>query len=384
MLEGLVHLFVKDSENIHDAKVRAGYGTFASLMGMACNVFLCVLKLVIGSVIHSLSIMSDGFNNLSDCLSNALTLIGSRAASRPADEEHPFGHGRMEYIVSLFASVMIFIVAAGLLKESVTRILDPEPVFWSLPLFIILAASILVKFWMYYFNHELGNKIRSTALLAASVDSRNDMIATGMTLVSLLLSRINDAIPFDGIMGALVSIYIFKSGWDLFQEILTRLIGSTADPELSSSIEKIMTENPAVQGIHDLVLHEYGPEQIYGSVHAEMDEGMDLVHAHEIADEAERKIQEQLHVTLTVHMDPVSHDEETEKAKEIMLERLRAMDESLSIHDFQLKKEGEKKSLSFDILMPYGCKLKEEEILSALNDDIYEVHVHFDHGTGNL
>lgn len=390
MTEFLIRHFVKNPEQTEDEKVRLAYGNLSSWTGIVCNIFLFVLKLVIGLVMNSVSIVSDAFNNLTDCLSCLITLLGYKMAAKPADREHPFGHGRMEYIVSFVMAVIIFIVGFELLRTSVVSLFSPSELAFSWPLFIILACSILVKLWMGHFNSALGKKLNNLAMQAAAQDSRNDVLTTSAALLGLVLSQFS-ALPFDAIAGVLVSIFILFSGLDIFRDIISTLLGKPASYELTMQIRSIILSHPEVMGVHDMLIHDYGPGKKFGSAHAEVDASMDFLKAHEIIDDAEREIYEKLHVSMTLHLDPVDlSDPRTAVYRQQVQNILKKLDPELSIHDFRCVFGQEHTNLVFDVLMPYGSRHSEEEIQKALDEGLkgsvptlYTV-VTFDHAFTNL
>lgn len=385
MTNWLVKCFIKNSEDIENESVRLSYGTLSSFVGIACNVLLFIFKFMIGTFANSISIVSDAFNNLSDCLSCIVTLFGYRLAAKPADKEHPFGHGRMEYVVSFVVTGIIFIVAYNLFIESLNKTIHPEPVTFTSTAGMILVASILVKLWMSFFNAKLGKKIDSMIMITTAQDSRNDVLTTLVALGANILGMFYSSIPLDGIGGMIVAIYIFISGFNMAKDIIDELLGKPASKELTDAILDIINSHPEVIGVHDMMIHDYGPGKKMGSCHVEVDASMNFMKAHEVVDNAERKIEEQLHVIMTIHLDPVDlHDPETEKYKEQVTEILGKMDPSLSIHDFRIVSGDSHTNLVFDVLMPYECTLKEEEIkkqidkaLESVEHPVYTV-MHFD------
>lgn len=367
MTEWLIRRFVPDSKNIRDERVRLSYGTLSSVVGILCNIFLFILKLLIGILIHSVSIISDGFNNLTDCISCIVTLLGYHLAAKPADKEHPFGHGRMEYVVSFFSAVLIFLVGWELLKQSIQNIISPSFVNFSWSLFVILACSILVKLWMSSFNSKLGKKLDNVSMMAAAQDSRNDVLTTGISLAALVLDLYFPSVPFDGIGGLFVSCIIFKDGFEISKEIISRLLGRPASSELTEKIRTIMLSQPDIIGVHDLIIHDYGPGSQFGSAHAEIDSHKSFAEAHAAADAAERQIERQLHVLMTIHMDPVdAEDPLTEEYQDRVKKALRKINWSLTIHDFRIVRSTSYIRLVFDILEPYECPLSKKDILKRI------------------
>ena len=368
MTEWLVRRFIQDPENTEDEKVRLQYGSLASYTGIACNVLLFCIKFIIGLVMHSISITSDAFNNLSDCLSNIITLFGYKLAAKPADKEHPFGHGRMEYVVSFVVSVIIFVVGFELLRESISLILHPSAVSFSWPLFVILVLSILVKFWMASFYTALGKKTDSLALIASGEDSRNDVLSTGVALGGLLLGGFVPSFPFDGVAGLAVSCFILKGGYGIAEEIISRLLGTPASYALTKGIENQILSHPEIIGVHDMIIHDYGPGKKIGSAHAEVDASMNFMAAHDVVDEAEREVYEKLHVMLTLHMDPVDRrNPQVQAYQEEVQNALKHISPDLSMHDFRVVPGNTHTNLVFDVLVPYSFSLSNEEIKKKID-----------------
>ena len=269
MVNFLIKTFIKNSENTENPKIRQKYGTLSSIVGIICNVLLFLIKYAMGTLSHSISIVSDAFNNLSDCAGCLVTLLGYKMASKPADKNHPFGHGRMEYLTSLIIAALIIFVGIELLKNSVEKIINPVEIRFSFAVLFSLVFSIAVKLWMAVFNAELGKKINSSVLTATAKDSKSDVIATSATLIALICSLFT-ALPVDGVMGLLVSVFILKSGYDIVKDTVDELLGKPADPEIINNIKEYVLKNDKIIGIHDLIIHSYGPGNIIGSCHVEV------------------------------------------------------------------------------------------------------------------
>lgn len=369
----LVKKFIKNSEDVYNPSVRLAYGTLSGIVGIICNVFLFILKFIIGSTIHSISIVSDSFNNLSDSLSSVIALLGYKVASKPADKEHPFGHGRMEYVASFIVSNIIFVVAFELLTSSINKIIHPEELSFSYLSLGLLAASILIKIWLSRFNSVLGKKTNNIAMLAVSDDAKNDVFVTLATIIALVLSQFNSKIPFDGIAGVTVSVVIFYSSFGIAKEIIGKLLGNPISKKEAKQIESIILSFPEVKGVHDLMIHDYGPGRQFGSAHAEVDAKMDFLKAHDIIDEAERKIHEETGVMMTLHLDPILLDDPLVQVyqKEIN-DILNKIDPTLSIHDFRIVDGPSHTNLVFDILIPYDCSISKKEIEDKINTSLKE------------
>ena len=371
MTQWLVQVFVRNWKKTEDESVRASYGTLSSITGIVCNVFLFSLKFAIGILVNSIAITSDAFNNLSDCMSCLITLFGYKLAAKPADKEHPFGHGRMEYVVSFVVSVIIFIVAFELLRSSFDKIVHPTELNFSLPLFIILLSSILVKLWMSSFNATLGHKINNIAMLTTAQDSKNDVMVTSVSLAALLLSHFFHGIPFDGIAGVLVALVVCWSGVGIARDIIDKLLGSPASEELVNQIKEQILSHPEILGVHDMIINDYGPGMQIGSAHAEIDCHMDILKAHDVIDQAEREVDEKLHVIMTLHMDPTDYsDPETAAYHEEIMRILRDIDPQLSIHDFRVVPGQSHTNLVFDVLMPFACTHNGPEIKQKIDEEM--------------
>lgn len=368
----LIKWFIKNPENIADEKVRLAYGMLTAFTGIFCNVFLFALKLGLGLFMHSLSVVSDAFNNLSDCLSSLVTLFGYRLAARPADREHPFGHGRMEYIASLIVSVFILLCGFELLQTSVRGLLHPQEIRFSWPSAGIFAASILVKMWLSRMNAALGKKLNNTAMLAVAQDSRNDVFTTLGALTGLVFSRYS-AFPFDATAGAVVSCFILGGGISLFRKIISRLLGNPASYALTNEIRKIILLYPEVAGVHDMIIHDYGPGKKFGSAHVEMDAAMNFMHAHTIIDEAEREIYEKTHVSMTLHPDPLDlRDPRVADYRRRVLGILHGISPLLTMHDFRAIFGLHHTNLIFDVLVPYDFALSGQELQKRIDERLAE------------
>lgn len=368
MTELLIGLFIKDKDNIGDSAVRGSYGTMAGVVGIVCNVVLFLGKLFIGLVSRSVSITADAVNNLADASSSVMTLLGFRLAKRPADEEHPYGHARFEYLSGLGVAALILIIGVQIGIQSVEKIISPEPVIFSTALVVVLLLSIVVKLWMAGFNWKLGKKINSATLKATAIDSRNDVVSTGAVLISAVVAYSLD-VTIDGYVGVLVALFILKSGAELAKETISPLLGEPADPEIVAMIRgETMSFSPLILGMHDLMVHDYGPNQRFATLHAEISYKEDVRVAHEVLDDLERYFHEKHKIQLVIHYDPiVTDDEELNEAKLKMMYILRGYDERLSAHDFRMVRGEGHCNLIFDVVLPYDLS-KEEKTVFALLD----------------
>ena len=366
----LLRLFVKNYKDTSDPKVRSAYGKLASLMGILCNILLFAGKLLVGIVSGAVSVTADAVNNLTDASSSVVTLLGFKLAERPADQEHPYGHARIEYLSALGVAAMILVIGVELVKSAWHKILHPTAVALSPVVAGVLVASVLLKLWMSLFCGTLGKKIDSKALEATSADSRNDVISTLAVLCSLLLShflRWN----IDGYIGMAVALFIIWSGCCLAKETISPLLGESADRELVASIRDLILSHDGVLGIHDLMVHDYGPGQCFASVHAEMDASADPLLCHDILDDIERDAKEQLRVHLVVHYDPVvTNDRELNHMKALVEKEIKAIEPSLSIHDFRMVRGVKHTNLIFDLVVPFSLKGREGEFKERIDEKV--------------
>jgi len=383
----LSKLFLPKDLPATDPKVRTAAGRLSGTMGIVCNTLLFVGKFIIGTVSGSVSITADAMNNLSDATSAIVTLVGFKLAEKPADEDHPYGHARYEYLSGLAVAAMIVVIGFELAKTSVGKIFNPAPVFFSLPLVVVLVGSILVKLWLALFNTKLGRYIDSATLLATAADSRNDVISTGAVLLAAVLEKLFGW-KIDGYMGLAVAIFILYSGAMLARDTISPLLGESVSPQLQKEIIRLMKQEQAVLGYHDLMVHDYGPGQRFGSLHVEMDQRKDPLYCHELIDNLERKCLQELGVHLVIHYDPVVvGDPETDEIREFLTQALLAYDSRLTLHDFRMVKSGHIK-LIFDIVVPHDLGGQEKQIRKALEDALaehrqgtYYLVITFDKGT---
>ncbi len=368
----LIKLFIKDGD-VKDAEVRRKYGYLGSFTGIALNILLFIGKIIAGFIAGAVSVIADAFNNLSDAGSSILTLVGFKFAGRPADKEHPFGHGRMEYVTGLIISFIILLMGFELAKSSVSKIVSPEEIIFS-PLAIgILVASVFVKLWMSLFNRKLGNAINSTALRATATDSLTDSIATAAVIISICISHFA-GINLDGYTGALVSLFIIYSGINTFRDSLTPLLGSRPDKEFVQEIYERVMSYPNIVGVHDLIIHDYGVGNVIVSLHAEVPCNMDFMEAHELIDIIEDDLKAQYSCLATLHMDPVAaHDEETQNLKAMVIKIVKELDSSLTIHDFRMTKGNTHVNLLFDVVVPYGFKYSDSETIEIIREKIHNI-----------
>ena len=308
MFKILAKKFIKNYTDYKSSKVREQYGTLCSIISIGCNIVLVIFKLTMGVITNSIAIQADGLNNLSDVGSNLASLFGFKLANKHPDSEHPYGHGRMEYVAGLIIAFLILLVGFQALKDSILKIIAPQKVTFTVVAVIILVVSILIKLWMASFNRYASKKINSATLLAASQDSLNDVLATTATLCSLILSLYTD-LPVDGIMGTIVSIIVLKAGIEIFKDTVNPLLGMAPDKELIKDIEQYILSFPEALGIHDLMMHDYGPGRRFLSLHVEVDRNDDIMAAHDAIDIIERAVLDKYHILTTIHMDPVDFND---------------------------------------------------------------------------
>ena len=387
MTKLLLHLFVKGYQNTENSRVRTAIGTLSGATGIVCNVLLFLGKLIVGTLSGSVSITADAMNNLSDASGSIVTLLGFRVADKPADEEHPYGHARAEYLSGLAVAMLILLIGFELVKSSAEKILHPTAVEFSALAAGVLIASIAVKLWMCLFNRKLGKLIDSTALQATAADSRNDCITTSVVLLASVIEYFLD-IRVDGFMGLAVAIFILYSGWNLAKETVSPLLGENADPELRQKIVDYVEQQPKVLGYHDLMVHDYGPGQRFASLHVEMDHREDPLECHERIDDMERECLRSHNVHLVIHYDPVvTDDPELTALKERVSDLLRERDHRLSLHDFRMVQGKRHMNLVFDVALPMDLQGQEEAIQQTVEDSlnkdgerVYHVKITFDVG----
>jgi len=368
MNEFLCRKFIKKSDMTTDPAVRESYGKFAGIIGILSNVLLCTAKILVGAISGSIAIIADGVNNLTDASSSVITLAGFKLASMPEDEEHPYGHGRIEYIAGMIVSVMIVVVGIELLKTSFGKILDPSPVEFSIPVVIVLVAAIFIKVWQSRFYIFVGRKIKSLTLEATGTDSRNDVIATSAVLISLLVGKFS-GVQIDGYMGCAVAAFIIWSGITLVKETISPLLGEAPDPEMVNSICEMATSYDGVLGIHDLVVHNYGPGRVFASLHVEVDSAQNLLESHDIIDNMEKDIQRKLHIHITGHLDPVKvNDPLVNQMKEVTKNVVSEMDGVSDIHDLRVIPGPTHTNIVFDVVLAPTCKLSLSEIHMTFQD----------------
>lgn len=363
MIHLLVRKFVKNYENIEDAKVRTDYGVLASALGIVCNVLLFAGKLAVGVAVRSVSVMADAFNNLSDAASSVIGFVGVKMAGKPADREHPFGHGRIEYIAALVVAFLVLQVGFTFFQNSIDKIRHPEDLSFELVPMLILLASVCVKLWLGYFNRVLGKKINSSVMQATAADAMGDVVTTLATIASILFFHFTD-INIDGFVGLLVSLVVMWAGVGIARDTLEPLIGQPVEPEMYRKITEFVESYDGILGSHDLIVHNYGPTRSLASIHAEVPNDVDIETSHEIIDRIERDAAKKLGLFLVIHMDPVAvKDERVTELKNQVSSVLKQIDDRLSLHDFRIVDGEHQINLIFDVVVPHSYMDKERDEL---------------------
>lgn len=380
----LIRLFVKNSEDIRNPDVRKDYGTLSGGVGIVCNILLFVFKVITGIVSSSISVIADAFNNLSDAASSIITIIGFKLADKPADNEHPYGHGRYEYLSGLLIAFLIVMTAVELLKSSVDKIFSSSDVEFSAFSVIILLLSIGVKLWMAVFNKKIGRKLNASAMLATAADSLSDCIATGAVLISLIVGYIFK-INIDGYTGVLVALFVFKAGFEAANDTLKPLLGQAPDPEFVKALEDSVLEDNKIKGIHDLHIHDYGPGRVVVSLHAEIPAEMNVMEAHDIIDSTEDKIKKKYKCDISIHMDPVeTENERVNELKKTVGEIINEISPKLNFHDFRITQGPMRTNIIFDIEIPFGFEMKDSDVIKEISrrvkalDESYYVVIQVD------
>lgn len=362
----LVRRFIKNYQDTKDANVRTNVGKLSGIVGIFSNLFLFVIKFVIGTIVHSVSIQADGVNNLTDAGSNIISILSFHLANKPADKDHPFGHERTETIASLFVGILILVLGFETAKESISKVIHPGSIDFRIASVIILLISIIVKFWMYAYNKKLSKTYDSSLLEATALDSISDVCGTTAVLVSTLLSPVLH-FNLDGYMGIVVSGIILYGAYGLLRDMINSLIGEAPDPELVHNIVDMIMAHPAILGVHDMMLHNYGPNKIFASAHVEVDSSKDIFETHDHIDNIEREVKENMNIDLVLHMDPVKvNDPETELYRKKVVEAIHQIDSKWGFHDFRIVSGPTHVNLVFDLVIPFEEKYTQEEIEAML------------------
>ena len=365
-MDFLVRRFIKNYQDTKDANVRTSVGKLSGIVGILNNLFLFVIKFLIGTIVHSVSIQADGVNNLTDAGSNIISILSFHLSNKPADKDHPFGHERTETIASLFVGILILVLGFETAKESISKVIHPGSIDFRLASVIILLVSIIVKFWMYTYNKKLSKTYDSSLLEATALDSISDVCGTTAVLVSTLLSPVLH-FNLDGYMGIVVSGIILYGAYGLLRDMINSLIGEAPDPELVHNIVDMIMAHPVILGVHDMMLHNYGPNKIFASAHVEVDSSKDIFETHDHIDNIEREVKENMNIDLVLHMDPVKvNDPETELYRAKVVEAIHQIDPKWGFHDFRIVSGPTHANLVFDLVIPFEEKYTQEEIEEML------------------
>ena len=371
MTDFLVKHFVKNYDQVDEFQVRTQYGTLASMVGIGCNMLLFAAKLFIGVLVNSISVMADAFNNLSDAASSIIGFIGVKMAEKPADDDHPFGHGRIEYIAAFIVAFLVIQVGFSLFKTSIGKVFHPELMSFRWISIIILLLSIGVKLWLSLFNKRLGKRINSKVMLATAADAMGDVATTASTICSIGIYGAF-GLNVDGIVGLIVSVVVMVAGVNIAKDTLAPLIGEGIDPEVYEEISNFVEGFDGIVGTHDLIVHNYGPSRSMASIHAEVPNDCDVEYSHEIIDRIEREAMRRFHMLLVIHMDPVeTHDERVMEFKDMVAEVLENIDSRLAFHDFRMVDGQERINLIFDLVVPWEYKQAVQGKLKArISDEV--------------
>ena len=369
----LAKRFIKDSDRVGDPKVRQGYGIISGAVGIALNIILVIIKFLAGTISGSIAIISDALNNLSDVISSVVTLVGFKLSGQEADEEHPFGHGRLEYVAGLIVSLLIIIMAFELLQSSFAKIKSPEDVTFTPVVVFILVISILIKFLMFAANLRASKAIDSATLKSTAMDSVSDVLSTSIVLISLFINHYT-GLNVDGFAGIIVALFILKTGIDSAKDTISPLLGEPPSKEFLKDIEALALSYEGVIGVHDIIVHNYGPSRIIMSLHVEVPEFMSLVEVHDIIDKIEKDLRRMYHCTAVIHMDPVyDSDIKTREMKSWLKLVLEEIDPKIKYHDFWISESDNEKTVSFDLEVPYKYELKDEELIRMVTERFAEM-----------
>ncbi len=373
MHTNLIQMLIPDSENIHDSKVREAYGTLGSVAGIVTNILLAVLKYVAGIISGSISVTADAINNLSDAGASIISLVGVKLSAKPADKGHPYGHGRVEYISALAVAFLVLLMGIELFKSSVDKIINPVPVKFSVISLCILVFSILAKLWLGFFNKKLGKKINSAPMMAVMKDCFSDCLATGVAAIAIIVSAFSD-INVDGYLGIVVAGFIFMAGFNILKDTMADLLGKPAEKEFVDEVTNKILSYDKIVGVHDMIIHDYGPGRKFASAHAEVPSNENIMEIHDIIDLIERDIFNELGMIISIHMDPIVVDDEKINALRQMTSNLVSeISEEMSIHDFRVVDGPTHTNLIFDLIVPHKYKLSNEEVCKEIEDNLSKI-----------
>lgn len=349
MIKYIIRKWIKDYQNVSDCKVREAYLVLSGTLGILCNLLLFVTKLAIGLYINSIAVISDAFNNMTDLGSSLVSILGAKLANRPADEDHPYGHGRFEYIAALVVAFIIFSVGFQLLRSSYDKLLNPEKVTFSAAILIILILSVLVKLWMFSYNSYIATAINSSINKATAYDSLNDCLATSLVIAAMVAGAYTD-FPIDGLVGILISLFIIYAGFSIARDTVNLLLGSAPEPELVERINQLVCSGQCVVGTHDLEVHDYGPSRVIASIHAEVPDYEHIVEVHAVIDSLEKRVKEELNINIIIHMDPISTDlKKIEKVRNEILSCVQEEEMGIKFRDFRIAQAANKINVIFNL-----------------------------------
>lgn len=373
MHTNLIQMLIPDSENVHNPKVRAAYGTLGSVAGIITNVLLAILKYVAGMLSGSISVTADAINNLSDAGASIISFVGVKLSAKPADKGHPYGHGRVEYISALGVAFLVLLMGIELFKSSVDKVINPVPVKFSIVSLCILIFSILAKLWLGFFNKKLGKKINSAPMMAVMKDCFSDCLATGVAAIAIIVSAFSD-INVDGYLGIIVAGFIFMAGFNILKDTMADLLGKPAEKEFVEEITNKILSYDKIVGVHDMIIHDYGPGRLFASAHAEVPSNEDIMEIHDVIDIIERDIFNELGMIISIHMDPIVVDDEKINALRQMTSNLvTEMSEEMSIHDFRVVDGPTHTNLIFDLIVPHKYKLSNDEVCKEIEENLSKI-----------
>ena len=369
----LVKLFIRDSENTRNPQVRTAYGTLGSVAGIVTNILLAILKYVAGMLSGSISVTADAINNLSDAGASIISLVGVKLSAKPADKGHPYGHGRVEYISALAVAFLVLLMGIELFKSSVDKITNPVPVKFSIVSLCILIFSIFAKLWLGFFNKKLGKKINSTPMMAVMKDCFSDCLATGVAAIAIIVSAFSD-INIDGYLGIIVACFIFIAGFNILKETMADLLGKPAEKEFVDEITNKILSYDKIVGVHDMIIHDYGPGRKFASAHAEVPSNENIMEIHDVIDLIERDILNEFGMIISIHMDPIIVDDEKINALRQMTSSLVVeMCEEMSIHDFRVVDGPTHTNLIFDLIVPHKYHMNNDEVRSEIENKLSKI-----------
>jgi cation diffusion facilitator family transporter len=371
LTELLVKTFVKNHKDVENSTVRTSYGILASIVGIICNLILFGIKITVGLIMNSISVMADAFNNLSDAASSIISFIGVKLAERPADKEHPFGHGRFEYIAALAVSFLILQVGFSLFQSSFSKVLHPEDIKFNIVSVVILCVSVVIKIWLMFFNRKLGKRIKSSVMLATAADSLGDVTVTTATIISAIIAGIT-GLKIDGYVGLIVSIFVMLAGFRIAKETLEPLLGQAVEREMYQRITNMVESYEGIVGSHDLIIHNYGPTHHMATIHAEVPNNLNFEIAHETIDQIERDVLEKLDIFLVIHMDPIEvNDAAVMEKKEMVTSIIQSLEKKATLHDFRVVNGEHQINLIFDLVVPHSySKDEEQRLLSRIIEEV--------------